>query len=144
MKTGNSSSATPAAHATATVPTDKELASALSALYEPADGDAFVARTRQLLPHRYACRIWLIALFAILWGSVLSIVFAFRHTIHETFKAFMHAITTFQLPSADVLLTALFFGGLFVFAVYESCDTASEYIELSYRRDRREGSDLFG
>lgn len=141
MKTGNSSSATPAAHATA--PTDNELASALSALYEPADGGAFVARTRQLLPHRYACRIWLIVLFAILWGSVLSIVFAFRHTIHETFKALMHAIATFQLPSADVLLTALFFGGLFIFAVYESCDTTSEYIEFSYRRDRKENNDLF-
>ena len=113
---------------------DASLRDRFDALYEPSDGDTFVHDTLQRLPHRYVHKLAFVAVFAVLWSSVLGLLIAFRHTIYAALKAMIHAIATFELPSTDVLLTMLFFGALLVFAVYESCDTVCEYIELTYRR----------
>lgn len=122
---------------------DASLRDRLNALYEPSDGDTFVRDTLQRLPHRYAPKLVFVAIFAALWSSVLGLFIAFRHTIYAAFKAMIHAIATFEMPSTDVLLTMLFFGALLVFAVYESSDTVCEYIELTYRRPNETTESLF-
>ena len=91
------------------------------------------ARIMRQLPSRGLRRVYVVILFAILWGGSIALFIKYWRVIADALLTTTSALLDQQLPSAEALGIAALCIGAIVLVITQSLDVMDEYYEREVR-----------
>ena len=92
------------------------------------------ARIMRQLPERSLRRIYLVIIFALLWGGGIALLVCYWQPIAASLLAVAASLINHTLPSVETFTTFALCIGIVVFIVTQSRDVMDEYYERELKK----------